>query len=78
MMSDDPIREMIEYHSEAFCTAYVIVATTETVEGEPKFYITTLNGQTASTTLGLLESASAGEKYRIARFFAQNMEEEED
>jgi hypothetical protein len=78
MMSEDPIRDMIEYHSEAICTAYVIVATTETIEGEPKFYITTLTNQTASTTLGLLESASAGEKYRIARFFAQNMDDDEN
>lgn len=78
MMSDDPIRDMIEHHSEAICTAYVIVATTETIEGDPKFYITTLANQTASTTLGLLESASAGEKYRIARFFAQNMDDEDN
>lgn len=77
-MTEDPIRDMIEYHSEAICTAYVIVATTETIQGEPKFYITTLTNQTASTTLGLLESASAGEKYRIARFFAQNADDEDD
>jgi hypothetical protein len=75
MMSDDPIRDMIEYQAEALCTAYVIVATTETIEGEPKFYITTLTNQTASTTLGLLESASAGEKYRIAKSFGQHYDD---
>jgi hypothetical protein len=70
-MNEDPIREMIEYHAEAICTGYVIVATTETIQGETKFYVTTLHNQTASTTLGLLESAAAGEKYRIAKSFGQ-------
>jgi hypothetical protein len=70
-MNEDPIRDMIEYHSQAICTSYVIVATTENILGETNFYLTTLTNQTASTTLGLLESAAAGEKYRIARSFGQ-------
>jgi hypothetical protein len=70
-MNDDPLRDIIEYQTEAICTGYVIVATTENIEGDINFYITTLTHQTASTTLGLLESAAAGEKYRIARSFTR-------
>lgn len=78
MNDDDPIRDIIEYQAEAICTGYVIIATTETFLGETKFYLNTLNKQTASTTLGLLESAAAGEKYRIARSFIQHEEDENE
>jgi hypothetical protein len=68
-MTDDPIAEFIDAATEGMCNAYVVVATVERVDGHQSFWITTLKNQTASTTLGLLESASAAEKYRIARSF---------
>jgi hypothetical protein len=37
-----------------------------------------MRNQTASTSLGLLESASAAEKYRIARSFNNRYDEDED
>ena len=68
----DPIIDYIEASAEAHVTAYVIVATTETIEGNQSFWVACQNNQTASTTLGLLESASAAEKLRIAKLFLAN------
>lgn len=65
----DPIAEFIEAHAKGMCNAYIIVATIEHIDGSANFYVNTMNNQTASTSLGLLESASAAEKYRIARHF---------
>ena len=68
----DPIAEYIEAQAQAHVTAYVIVATTETITGEQSFWVACQTNQTASTTLGLLESASAAEKLRIAKLFIAN------
>lgn len=68
-MTEDPIAEYIDASASGICSAYVVVSTVERVDGTQSFWITTLKNQTASTTLGLLESASAAEKYRIARSF---------
>lgn len=69
---NDPIIDYIEASAEAHVTAYIIVATTETIEGNQSFWVATHNNQTASTNLGLLESAAAAEKLRIARSFLAN------
>lgn len=68
----DPISDYIEAQAQAHVTAYVIVATTETLTGEQSFWVACQTNQTASTTLGLLESAAAGEKLRIAQLFLAN------
>jgi hypothetical protein len=65
-MSDDPISGYIEAHADGMCNSYIIVATIEHIDGSADFFISTMRNQTASVTLGLLESASAAEKYRIA------------
>jgi hypothetical protein len=74
-MTEDPIAEYIDACTEGMCDAYVVIATVQRASGQPSFWITTLKNQTASTTLGLLESASAAEKYRIAKSF-EIMDEE--
>ena len=66
---EDPIAEYIEASAQGLCTAYIVIANIERINGEQSFWVTTLRNQTASTSLGLLESASAAEKYRIARSF---------
>lgn len=68
----DPISDYIEAQAQAHVTAYVIVATTETLDGDQAFWVACQDKQTASTTLGLLESAAAGEKLRIAQLFLAN------
>lgn len=68
----DPISDYIEAQAQAHVTAYVIVATTETLDGNQAFWVACQQQQTASTTLGLLESAAAGEKLRIAQLFLAN------
>ena len=68
----DPISDYIETQAQAHVTAYVIVATTETLDGTQSFWVACQDKQTASTTLGLLESAAAGEKLRIAQLFLAN------
>ncbi len=73
---EDPIAEYIEASAQGLCTAYIVIANIERINGEQSFWVTTLRNQTASTSLGLLESASAAEKYRIARSF--NRYEDED
>ncbi len=75
-MSDntEPFHDRIKAHIESevdvdnFCTAYVLVATIQNfVTAEQKFYTICPPEQVTSTTIGLLESASAAEKLRIAR-----------
>ena len=75
-MSDntEPFHDRIKSHIESevdvdnFCTAYVLVATIQNfVTTEQKFYTICPPEQVTSTTIGLLESASAAEKLRIAR-----------
>ena len=73
---EDPISEFIEASAEGLCTAYVVIATIERITGDQSFWITTMRNQTASASLGLLESAAAAEKYRIARSF--NHHEDDD
>jgi hypothetical protein len=74
---EDPIAEFIEASAEGLCTAYIVIANIERINGDQSFWVTTLRNQTASTSLGLLESASAAEKYRIARSFNQHQDEDE-
>jgi len=74
---DDPIAEYIEASAEGICTAYIVIANIERINGDQSFWVTTLRNQTASTSLGLLESASAAEKYRIARSFNFDLDEDE-
>ena len=75
-MSDntEPFHDRIKSHIESevdvdnFCTAYVLVATIQNfVTTEQKFYTICPPEQVTSTTIGLLDSASAAEKLRIAR-----------
>jgi len=68
-MNEDPITSYIEAHANGMCNAYIIVATIEHIDGTADFFINTMHNQTASVSLGLLESASAAEKYRIAKSF---------
>jgi hypothetical protein len=75
---EDPISEFIEASAEGLCTAYVVIATIERITGEQSFWITTMRNQTASASLGLLESASAAEKYRIARSFNNRYDEDDE
>jgi hypothetical protein len=74
---EDPIAEFIEASAQGLCTAYIVIANIERINGEQSFWVTTLRNQTASTSLGLLESASAAEKYRIARSFNRYEDEDE-
>jgi hypothetical protein len=73
---EDPIAEFIEASAEGLCTGYVVIANIERINGDQSFWVTTLRNQTASTSLGLLESASAAEKYRIARSFNNHPDDE--
>lgn len=66
-MIEDPIAEYIEAQGNGLCSAYVVVATLERIDGAQAFWITTLDKQTSSTTLGLLVSAASAEQYRIAK-----------
>ena len=75
---EDQIAEYIEASAEGLCTAYIVIANIERISGDQTFWVTTLRNQTASTSLGLLESASAAEKYRIARSFNNRYDEDED
>jgi len=70
-MNDDPISDYIEAHADGMCNAYIIVATIEHIDGTADFFISTMQNQTASVSLGMLEAASAAEKYRIAKSFNQ-------
>ena len=74
---EDPIAEFIEASAQGLCTGYVVIANIERINGDQSFWVTTLRNQTASTSLGLLESASAAEKYRIARSFNHHEDEDE-
>jgi len=73
MMTEDPVAEFIEAAADGLCTAYVVVATVERIDGSQSFWITTLNRQTSSTTLGLLVSATSAEQYRIAKSLTEGM-----
>jgi hypothetical protein len=68
-MNDDPVADYIEAHANGMCNAYIIVATIEHIDGTADFFISTMHNQTASVSLGMLEAASAAEKYRIAKSF---------
>jgi hypothetical protein len=74
---EDPIAEYIEASAEGICTGYVVIANIERINGDQSFWVTTQRNQTASTSLGLLESASAAEKYRIARSFNRYEDDDE-
>jgi hypothetical protein len=74
---EDPIAEYIEASAQGLCTAYIVIANIERINGDQSFWVTTLRNQTASTSLGLLESASAAEKYRIARSFNHHEDDDE-
>lgn len=67
---DDRVKYLIESQCDLdnVCTAYVLVATIQNfVTTEEKFFTLCPSEQVTSTTIGLLESASAAEKLRIAR-----------
>jgi hypothetical protein len=67
---DDRVKYLIESQCDVdnVCTAYVLVATIQNfVTTEEKFFTLCPSEQVTSTTIGLLESASAAEKLRIAR-----------
>ena len=72
---DDRIKYFIESEVDAdnVCTAYVLVATIQNLKTtEEKFFTICPPEQVTSTTIGLLESASAAEKLRIARQLTQD------
>ena len=67
---DDSLKYLIESQCDVYnvCTAYTLVATIQNfVTTEQKFFTICPPEQVTSTTIGLLESASAAEKLRIAR-----------
>lgn len=67
---DDRVKYLIESQCDVdnVCTAYVLIATIQNfVTTEEKFFTICPPQQVTSTTIGLLESASAAEKLRIAR-----------
>ena len=67
---DDRLKYLIESQCDVdnVCTAYTLVATIQNfVTTEQKFFTIAPPEQVTSTTIGLLESASAAEKLRIAR-----------
>ena len=67
---DDRLKYLIESECDVdnVCTAYTLVATIQNfVTTEQKFFTICPPEQVTSTTIGLLESASAAEKLRIAR-----------
>jgi hypothetical protein len=67
---DDRLKYLIESQCDVdnVCTAYTLVATIQNfVTTEQKFFTICPPEQVTSTTIGLLESASAAEKLRIAR-----------
>ena len=67
---DDRVKYFIESQCDRdnVCTAYALVATIQNfVTTEEKFFTLCPSEQVTSTTIGLLESASAAEKLRIAR-----------
>ena len=75
----DPIDDRIKYFIESevdadnVCTSYVLVATIQNfMTAEEKFFTICPPEQVTSTTIGLLESASAAEKLRIARQLLQD------
>ena len=72
---DDRIKYFIESEVDVdnVCTAYVLVATIQNFKTtEEKFFTICPPEQVTSTTIGLLESASAAEKLRIARQLTQD------
>ena len=72
---DDRIKNFIEAEvdQDNVCTAYVLVATIQNfVTTEEKFFTICPPKQVTSTTIGLLESASAAEKLRIAKQLTQD------
>ncbi len=72
---DDRIKYFIEAEvdQDNVCTAYVLVATIQNfVTTEEKFFTICPPQQVTSTTIGLLESASAAEKLRIAKQLTQD------
>ena len=72
---DDRIKYFIESQVDAdnICTAYVLVATIQNyVTTEQKFFTICPPEQVTSTTIGLLEAASAAEKLRIARVLLED------
>ena len=67
---DDRLKYLIESQCDVdnVCTAYTLVATIQNfVTTEQKFFTICPPEQVTSTTIGLLESASAAEKLRIAK-----------
>ena len=67
---DDRLKYLIESQCDVdnVCTAYALIATIQNfVTTEQKFFTICPPDQVTSTTIGLLESASAAEKLRIAR-----------
>ena len=71
---DEPFDDRVKYFIESqcdrdnVCIAYALVATIQNfVTTEEKFFVLVPPQQVTSTTIGLLESASAAEKLRIAR-----------
>ena len=72
---DDRLKYLIESQCDVdnVCTAYALIATIQNfVTAEEKFFTICPPDQVTSTTIGLLESASAAEKLRIARQFLQD------
>ena len=72
---DDRLKYLIESQCDVdnVCTAYTLVATIQNfVTTEQKFFTICPPEQVTSTTIGLLESASAAEKLRIARQLLEN------
>ena len=77
--NNEPFTDRIKGYVESqcdmdyICTTYVLVATIENfMTSEQKFFTICPPEQVTSTTIGLLESASAAEKLRIARQLLEN------
>jgi hypothetical protein len=67
---NDRLKQFVESESDQdqICIQYVLIAVTENfLTNEQKFFVLVPPEQPTCATIGLLESASAGEKLRMAR-----------
>lgn len=81
MTKSDPIARHIQTTTGQLCTAYFLIGTVETLDGESSIFMHTQDDQTATTTLGLIETASAIERFRIAHSYLlseQGLDEDDD
>lgn len=59
-------------------TGWVLVASLIDSDGDQRLYTTTMEGQTRSTDIGLLEYASIGARRAIEREWDREFDEDED